>query len=687
MPEQRQSGLAAAAVASAAMITHQVAGKATRDALFLSAFGISALPEMLVGAALFSIAMGLIFAHIMRRWEPRRVIPAAFLLSGLMQVVEWRLSFVNSAAAAILVYLHMAAVGAALISGFWSVLNEKFDPYSGRRDFARIAAGGTIGGLLGGLIAGVLPSVMATTSMLPVLASFHLLCSGIIYGLSRRGRRDQRVAVFDGEPAEMRSGYAALRQSAYLQQIALVVLLGTISAAFLDYVFKAQAAASYKSSAELVRFFALFYAGTGFLTFIVQIALGRFSLERFGIARTVSTLPLGVLAGSVGNLVLPGVASSVIARGGEAVLRSSLFRSGYELLYTPVPENEKRPAKPLIDVVLERLGDFTGGVLINIALLWNIGAGLGILTALTLTIAGLQLFIATRLNREYVKALEHNLRNRAIHIDPASVRDRSTRDTLMRTFQAIQAAPPPAVPASTTLVRHSDPIMQRLLDLRSGDANRVRQGLKADQGLDELLVPQVIRLTGWDAVAEDAIQLLRQHVSSITGQLVDALTDPTQEVAVRRRIPRVLSTAPTQRSANGLFDGLSDSRFEVRQQCGRALAHIHEVNPELTFDGEKILQLIVRDIAIDKNVLLRQQLEREEQGNEDPQLGHIFRLLGLFLPTEPLRVAYRGLYSEDRALRGTSLEYLETILPDRVRNILWPLLELENIIRSLSHPK
>jgi hypothetical protein len=146
----------------------------------------------------------------------------------------------------------------------------------------------------------------------------------------------------------------------------------------------------------------------------------------------------------------------------------------------------------------------------------------------------------------------------------------------------------------------------------------------------------------------------------------------------------VLTSAPTQRSADGLFDGLSDSRFEVRQQCGRALAHIHEVNPDLTFDGERIFKLIVRDIAIDKNVLLRQQMERDEQGNEDPQLGHIFRLLGLFLPTEPLRVAYRGLYSEDRALRGTSLEYLETILPDRVRHVLWPILQQENLIRSLS---
>ena len=37
------------------MITCQVAGKAVRDALFLSAFGIDALPRMIVGASLLTI--------------------------------------------------------------------------------------------------------------------------------------------------------------------------------------------------------------------------------------------------------------------------------------------------------------------------------------------------------------------------------------------------------------------------------------------------------------------------------------------------------------------------------------------------------------------------------------------------------------------------------------------------------
>jgi hypothetical protein len=56
-------------------------------------------------------------------------------------------------------------------------------------------------------------------------------------------------------------------------------------------------------------------------------------------------------------------------------------------------------------------------------------------------------------------------------------------------------------------------------------------------------------------------------------------------------------------------------------------------------------------------------------------LEHVFTVLSLTLPREPLRIAFRGLHTNDPALRGTALEYLESVLPDQVRRSLWPFLE------------
>ena len=55
-------------------------------------------------------------------------------------------------------------------------------------------------------------------------------------------------------------------------------------------------------------------------------------------------------------------------------------------------------------------------------------------------------------------------------------------------------------------------------------------------------------------------------------------------------------------------------------------------------------------------------------------LAHVFTLLSLVLPTAPLQIAYRGLHTDDPGLRGTALEYLEGVLPQDIRNRMWPFL-------------
>ena len=56
-------------------------------------------------------------------------------------------------------------------------------------------------------------------------------------------------------------------------------------------------------------------------------------------------------------------------------------------------------------------------------------------------------------------------------------------------------------------------------------------------------------------------------------------------------------------------------------------------------------------------------------------LAHVFTLLSLVLPREPLQLAFRGLQTDDEHLRGTALEYLDSVLPAPIRQRLWPFLE------------
>jgi hypothetical protein len=61
----------------------------------------------------------------------------------------------------------------------------------------------------------------------------------------------------------------------------------------------------------------------------------------------------------------------------------------------------------------------------------------------------------------------------------------------------------------------------------------------------------------------------------------------------------------------------------------------------------------------------------------------VFTLLALALPTDPLRITFRGLHTDDQGLRGTALEYLEGVLPPDIRERLWPFLEDGRVSESL----
>src|SRR5262249_52732781 len=85
----------AAALSAAALIAHQVGGKAARDALFLSYFEVSGLAWMVVAASILSILLGMAVARWMASVGPGRLVPRAFLASAALLLFEWGISYVS----------------------------------------------------------------------------------------------------------------------------------------------------------------------------------------------------------------------------------------------------------------------------------------------------------------------------------------------------------------------------------------------------------------------------------------------------------------------------------------------------------------------------------------------------------------------------------------------------------------
>jgi hypothetical protein len=688
------------AVICAGFVTAQfVAGKAARDTLFLAHVGITSLPAMIIGTSVFSIALVAATAKGVSRLSPPRFVSWAFAISAVLLIIEWALISTAPRVGAVLVYLHISGLGPILGSGFWLVTTERFDPRTAKRKFGQIAGGGTLGGLLGGLAAERVAVLSGVGMMLPILAILNVVCAWQVRRLAPPTSHPQSDEFSaDLTPASAWAGVRVLSETPYLRHLALLVLLSTTGAALIDYGFKVQAVATLGSGESLLRFFAVYYAAVSLVTFAVQTSFSQFALERLGLAVTSATPSLALFAGALGSLVAPGLQGVVVARGGESIFRGSLFRAAYEVFYTPLPSVERRAAKTVIDVGFDRAGDAVGGGIIRFILLLAAPLQHVTIIAATLACSALAIVVASRLTRGYIQTLERSLRERALALDISQVTDVTTRTTMMQTLLPARsgAADNEDWPASgggeksSTLLAPNvlDPEVQDIISLRSRNRARTLAVLRRDKELTPALIPHAIPLLAWDPVADEVIRALRIVAPSHVGALADALLDPYEDFAVRRRIPRVMAGCRTQRAVDGLLLGLADTRFEVRFQCGRALKAITGAHPHLHIDETRIFDVVRREVAVGRPVWEGHRLLDRLADGEAPtfvddfvrmrasqSLAHVFTVLSLVLPSEPLQIAFRGLHADDQNLRGTALEYLESILPPVVRDPLWPFLE------------
>jgi hypothetical protein len=628
--------------------------------------------------------------------------------------------------AAIALYLHTMSLSAVVVSAFWSVVNERFDPHTAKQLIGRIGGGATFGGVLGGVAVWFGASALDIPTMIAVLGLLNLLCAA---GALQIGSGDSVRAASDDETAA--SAVAIFRESPYLRSLFLLVALGAFGQTVYDYVFKAGAAAYFDTGAELVSFFALFHLGVGVLTFLVQNLIAKRSLERYGLAVTVSTLPVSSAALGFTALLFPGFPSAISMRAGIGIVENSLFRSGYELLYTPVLPEKKRPTKPLIDVGGDKGGTALGGgfALLIIGVFPAFTAPLLIFAGIAASLASL--YVARKLHHGYVSSLAERLRVGTLAVGDVPVDDATTRLTVMDTMIAlerpvggsdstaashdpiegvdpddirerlvthsasrnaqedgrpIREPRPFTVPPARTLASDEiDATLVAIADLRSGETERILATLIAHNPVPRELVAHIIPTLGDADVGAAAADALRRVAPVYTGAFIDAVLRSRTPLPVRRRLCEILGRLPTQRSANGLIELLGDPNFELRFHAAANLLAVHRSNDKLRISRELLFGIAEREaadcrrrwrsqIALDRRLTRTVAVESSAGKRVVRGMTFIATLLLTLLEEKPLQLAIRALANDQTGHRGTGLEYLENVLPAPLLAELRPLL-------------
>jgi hypothetical protein len=386
-----------------------IAGKSARDALFLSHFSKSVLPLMYIANALvITTAMALV-ARISKRSGTRQTATGTLVAFAVsLMAIRLRLNGVMIA----VLYVWIEVIGAVILMQAWIIVGSAFDPRQAKRLFGVIAAGGSIAAAAGGsavaFLAGrygapfLVEAVAATLGLAAVTAWF---ASG--FEAPRPKRRPSKTA-------------APRAFSPYVVSIAILVCASSVVSALVQYRFQVAAAAAYPERSQMLAFFGHFYAWTGAASLITQLFLSRLLLARFGVTSGLAVLPICFTAGSSLTLLSPSLASVAVNRFCDLTFKFTLNNSAVEMLWLPVPAEQRQVVKPWVSGTLKAVSEAGAGllmfVLIQVAPVW-------VLSFLVLAACGVWVWTVLRLNRQYRLALaaviaKRQLSSDALRIDP-----------------------------------------------------------------------------------------------------------------------------------------------------------------------------------------------------------------------------------------------------------------------------
>jgi AAA family ATP:ADP antiporter len=322
----------------------------------------------------------------------------------------------------------------------WSFANQLFDTRQAKRLFGVIGAGASFGAIAGGVIARVLVGpVGGAVNMLLVLATL-ILSAAVIVSIANRSirRKAYTRGVRSGQP--VRDAFRQIAASPYLRLMATMVFVVAIVTQWTAFQLSLEADARFAGDADaLMKFFGTFNFALGIISFLLQILVTGPALRRFGIAVTVLVLPITLGFGTTLILLAPGLWSVLVTNSFDQGLRFSVDKASYELLYLPIPPAQRVPLKNAIDIVVNRIADAGGALLLGIATggfgpLPGLGLGLRGTAGINLVWLGIWAGVAWRLRAEYVRTIHESIHRHRLDTERAASTtiERSAAEALRR---------------------------------------------------------------------------------------------------------------------------------------------------------------------------------------------------------------------------------------------------------------
>ncbi|MCX6225506.1 MAG: hypothetical protein NTV01_12285 [Bacteroidia bacterium] len=347
------------------------------NAIFLKHFPPKMIPVSFIASGVIVCLAWWIFSRIDKKTSLSRQVTIKFLFVFLsvlaISIGVWAF---DTAWLAFIMYTWVRVMVYITLVNFWGLAGRLFNIRQGKRIFGLISVGEVVSIIIGYFSIPLILKLLKVSDLL-FLASFSLFICVVVVVIVFRTFKDQFRTVKaparkDEKAAKGEWNYWNLLKKPYFLMISVMALLPIFGYLFVDYLFLAQTKKEFVNNPETIaRFLGIFLGFVAILELIFKLFSGRF-LNKFGLKPSLLSLPVilvlsiflaatfGTLYGTVGMFF----AFIALARLFERSIRGAVYEPGFQLLYQPVPTEQRLPFQNQIEGIPKALGTVITGVVI-----------------------------------------------------------------------------------------------------------------------------------------------------------------------------------------------------------------------------------------------------------------------------------------------------------------------------------
>lgn len=372
------------------------------------------IPISFVAAGLLVFALGKVFALLQKKlsFNANLRTALAFLLitiSVFPPVLKWHgkhilLVFIIYSWIRVFAYIHALT--------FWGFMAKLLNIQQAKRLFGLISGGEVVGGSIGFLSVPLLVGLTETENLIFIPVFLLLTAFVLLYFITKNTKLKgiKKKAVSKKVEHQNESKFSDKR---YYKLFFLIAFIPIFAQMFIDFLFQIQSKAEFPKNEALTAFLGIFFGITTIVEFLLKSLLSGKLLNKYGVKFGLLIFPVVTAAVVFPATALGGIYGTgtlfftfiTLARLFARSVRTSFNDPATQILYQPLPEDQRMRFQNKIESGPKAFGGIVAGIIISIlALIQDIN--LVIFTLFLSAVVAFWIKIAYETYKEYKKELK-----------------------------------------------------------------------------------------------------------------------------------------------------------------------------------------------------------------------------------------------------------------------------------------